>query len=89
MNFCSACGKSVSKKIPLGDNVARFVCDSCEAIHEAGAESLEVRLFPLAEIPWDHIAFPVVRDALKRYVDDSKTGRFQLHLASLSDRPPF
>ncbi|MBH0181893.1 MAG: zinc ribbon domain-containing protein [Nitrospira sp.] len=34
MNFCSACGKSVSKKIPLGDNVARFVCDSCEAIQE-------------------------------------------------------
>jgi ADP-ribose pyrophosphatase YjhB (NUDIX family) len=180
MNFCSACGKSVSKKIPLGDNVARFVCDSCEAIHyhnpkivagcipewghqillcrraiepkiglwtfpagfmeigesteqaamretkeeaqadveitalhavlslpyigqvymvfrgrmltpgyEAGAESLEVRLFSLAEIPWDHMAFPVVREALKRYVDDSKTGRFQLHLASLSDRPPF
>jgi hypothetical protein len=57
--------------------------------YEAGAESLEVRLFSLAEIPWDHMAFPVVREALKRYVDDSKTGRFQLHLASLSDRPPF
>jgi len=30
-----------------------------------------------------------VRDALKRYVDDIKAGRFQLHLASLSDRLPF
>jgi ADP-ribose pyrophosphatase YjhB (NUDIX family) len=180
MNFCSICGKSVSRKIPLGDNVARFVCDSCEAIHyhnpkivagcipewedqillcrraiepktglwtfpagfmeigesieqaairetkeeaqadveitalhavlslphigqvylvfrgrmltpvcEAGTESLEARLFPLVAIPWDDIAFPVVREALRRYVDDVTKGRFQLHLASLSDRPPF
>ena len=177
MNYCSTCGKSVSKKVPLGDNLARFVCDSCEAIHyhnpkivagcipewedqillcrraiepktglwtfpagfmeigesteqaairetkeeaqadveitalhavfslpnigqvylvfrgrmlspgyEAGTESLEVRLFPLTAIPWDHIAFPVVREALRRYVADVTTGRFQLHLASLSDR---
>ncbi|MDH4098856.1 MAG: NUDIX hydrolase [Nitrospira sp.] len=179
MNFCSACGKSVSRKIPLGDNVARFVCDSCQAIHyhnpkivagcipewedqillcrraiepktglwtfpagfmeigesteqaairetkeeaqadveitglhavlslphigqvymvfrgrmltsayEAGAESLEVGLFPLTAIPWSQIAFPVVREALRRYVDDVTAGRFQLHLASLSDRLP-
>lgn len=177
MNFCSACGKPVSRKVPLGDNLARFVCDSCQAIHyhnpkivagcipewekqillcrraieprtglwtfpagfmeigesteqaairetreeaqadveitalhavlslphvgqvymvfrgrmltptyDAGEESLEVRLFPLLEIPWDQMAFPVVREALRRYVDDVATGRFQLHLASLSDR---
>jgi hypothetical protein len=54
--------------------------------YEAGTESLEVRLFPLTAIPWDRIAFPVVREALKRYVADVTTGRFQLHLASLSDR---
>jgi len=52
----------------------------------AGSESLEVRLFPLSAIPWDEIAFPVVADALLRYVDDVKTGRFQLHLASLPDK---
>ncbi len=177
MNFCSDCGKSVSRRIPHGDNVVRFVCDSCQAIHyhnpkivagcipewgdqillcrraieprtglwtfpsgfmeigesteqaairetkeeaqadvaitalhavlslphagqvymvfrgrmltptyDAGEESLEVRLFPLLDIPWDHIAFPVVREALRRYVDDVASGRFQLHLASLPDR---
>jgi ADP-ribose pyrophosphatase YjhB (NUDIX family) len=33
MNYCSACGAPVTKKIPVGDNVPRFVCDICQAIH--------------------------------------------------------
>jgi hypothetical protein len=33
MKFCVECGKPVSKKIPQGDNLPRFVCDSCQAIH--------------------------------------------------------
>ncbi len=56
--------------------------------YEAGLESLEVKLFPLSAIPWDEIAFPVVREALRRYVDDALRGQFQLYLASLSDRLP-
>ena len=56
--------------------------------YEAGTESLEVGLFALSAIPWDHIAFPVVREALRRYVGDVTTGRFQLHLASLPDPLP-
>ncbi len=56
---------------------------------EAGPESLEVRLFPLSAIPWRRMAFPVVSEALKRYVDDVATGQFSLHLASLSDKPAF
>lgn len=55
---------------------------------EAGEESLEVRLFPLPAIPWAQIAFPVVQEALRRYVEDAANGRFQLHLASLHDRLP-
>lgn len=54
----------------------------------AGEESLEVQLFPLSAIPWEQIAFPVVREALRRYVADVSTGRFQVHLASLHDRFP-
>lgn len=53
---------------------------------EAGAESLDVRLCSLSAIPWEQIAFPVVREALRRYVSDVTGGRFQLHLASLPDR---
>jgi ADP-ribose pyrophosphatase YjhB (NUDIX family) len=177
MKFCGECGKSVSQKIPQGDNLPRFVCDSCQAIHyhnpkivagcipewngrillcrraiepksglwtypagfmeigegteeaarretleeagaqvtiarlhsvlslphigqvyltfigrldteqfKAGAESLDVQLFERHEIPWDKIAFPVVKNALRRYVDDVAGGTFRLHVADLSDR---
>lgn len=55
-------------------------------IYKAGAESLEVRLFSLSDIPWDEIAFPVVKEALARYVRDAGRGTFQLHLDSLTDR---
>ncbi|HXV67320.1 MAG TPA: NUDIX hydrolase [Nitrospira sp.] len=53
-----------------------------------GSESLEAKLFPLSAIPWDEMAFPVVCDALRRYVDDAQRGQFPLHLASLQDRFP-
>jgi hypothetical protein len=52
----------------------------------AGDESLEVQLFSLSAIPWDKIAFPVVGEALRRYVDDVTRGEFQVHVASLPDR---
>lgn len=177
MNYCSDCGKPVSKKVPSGDNLPRFVCDSCQAIHYhnpkivagcipewegkvllcrraiepksglwtfpagfmeigegteeaarretleeaqaeveitrlhsvislphigqvymtfvgrmcspqfgAGFESLEVELFDRAKIPWDELAFPVVKDALRRYIDDVLHGEFRLHVADLLDR---
>lgn len=177
MKFCGECGKSVSKKVPQGDNLPRFVCDSCQAIHyhnpkivagcipewkgqillcrraiepksglwtypagfmeigegteeaarretleeacaqvtitrlhsvlslphigqvyltfigqleaeafKAGAESLDVRLFEPQDIPWGEMAFPVVTDALRRYVDDVRGGAFRLHIGDVSDR---
>ncbi|MBI1396355.1 MAG: NUDIX domain-containing protein [Betaproteobacteria bacterium] len=33
MNFCSQCGATVSRRIPDGDNLPRWVCDSCGTIH--------------------------------------------------------
>jgi len=33
MNFCSQCGASVRLRVPEGDHLARYVCDSCGAIH--------------------------------------------------------
>ena len=35
-----------------------------------GAESLEVNLFREAEVPWDEIAFPVVKETLKLFFAD-------------------
>jgi ADP-ribose pyrophosphatase YjhB (NUDIX family) len=33
MNFCSTCGARVVKRVPQGDNLPRFVCDSCNTVH--------------------------------------------------------
>lgn len=41
-----------------------------------GVESLEVELFKESEIPWDELAFPVIRETLKLYFDDRKGNKF-------------
>lgn len=33
MNYCSQCGATVIQRIPPGDNLPRYVCDSCGAVH--------------------------------------------------------
>lgn len=33
MKFCSNCGAPVALKIPVGDNLPRYVCDACNVIH--------------------------------------------------------
>jgi ADP-ribose pyrophosphatase YjhB (NUDIX family) len=33
MNFCSRCGARVVQRIPDGDNLPRWVCESCSTIH--------------------------------------------------------
>ena len=53
-----------------------------------GQESLEVRLFARDEIPWPEIAFPSVRYALERYLDDVAAGREQLHITDIDLRLP-
>lgn len=179
MNYCSVCSAPVSKKVPPGDNLPRFVCETCQAIHyhnpkivagcipewkdqillcrraiepksglwtfpagfmeigesteqaairetweeamarveltglssvlslphigqvylvfrgrmltpdfKAGEESLDVQLFSPGNIPWDEIAFPVVKEALRRYLDAVAAGHQSVHVASMSDRLP-
>ncbi len=41
----------------------------------AGDESLEVGLFSESRIPWEELAFPSVRFALERYVEDAGRDR--------------
>lgn len=42
----------------------------------AGVESLEVKLVTEEEIPWDQLAFVMVRNTLKHYYADRKSGIF-------------
>lgn len=43
---------------------------------EPGTESLETRLFEAHEIPWDELAFPVIRESLALYLEDRQQGDF-------------
>jgi ADP-ribose pyrophosphatase YjhB (NUDIX family) len=45
-----------------------------------GAETLEVALFSEAEIPWNEIAFPVVRSTLEHYFQDRKVETFPVRM---------
>jgi ADP-ribose pyrophosphatase YjhB (NUDIX family) len=51
-----------------------------------GIESLEVKLFDEHDIPWDEIAFRVIHDPLKRYLEERRQGSIRFHLGVI-DRP--
>lgn len=48
-----------------------------------GQESLEVRLFGEAAIPWEDIAFRTIGMTLRHYYEDRKAGRFGFHAGDL------
>lgn len=52
-----------------------------------GIESLEVRLFSEAEIPWKELAFRPVRFSLEHYFAERKLGQFNLHVGDLPPPP--
>jgi ADP-ribose pyrophosphatase YjhB (NUDIX family) len=49
----------------------------------AGEESLETRLFPLSDIPWDELSFPTVRKTLELFLEDHKTQDFPVHVEDI------
>jgi len=51
--------------------------------HAAGAETLETRLFVVAELPWDELAFASVRLALEAFLADRARGAFAVHALSV------
>ncbi|KRT55728.1 ADP-ribose pyrophosphatase YjhB, NUDIX family [endosymbiont of Ridgeia piscesae] len=48
-----------------------------------GSESLEVALFDESEIPWDELAFPVVKETLKLFFADRSTDSLRLRSGSI------
>jgi len=49
----------------------------------AGEESLDVGLFAEDEIPWQEMAFYVVRETLELYYRDKKQGNFKTHYGDI------
>jgi ADP-ribose pyrophosphatase YjhB (NUDIX family) len=52
-----------------------------------GEESLEVQLMTIEAIPWDQLAFPVIRETLHRYVEDTHRTQVQVHFGDISSQP--
>ena len=52
-----------------------------------GAESLEVELFEEQYIPWDELAFPVVKETLKLFFQDRRKNTYPLHRGDIRRVP--
>ena len=48
--------------------------------YSPGIESLEVELFREEEIPWDKLAFAVVKETLERYFKDRSSGTYSIQI---------
>jgi ADP-ribose pyrophosphatase YjhB (NUDIX family) len=48
-----------------------------------GQESLDVRLFREDEVPWDELAFPVIKQSLEFYFEDRKAGHYPVRSREL------
>lgn len=67
--------------IPYIDQVYIFyLAESIEGEFLAGIESLDAGFFKEDEVPWGSLAFPVMRDVLKEFFEDRKTGRYPVRV---------
>ena len=53
-----------------------------------GSESLEVRLFDEADVPWEGLAFRTIARTLRNFFLDRRQGAFALHVSAIERRPP-
>ena len=50
---------------------------------DSGEETSAVELYREDEIPWEQIAFPVIHETLRRYLEDRSNGIIHLHHADI------
>lgn len=48
-----------------------------------GPETIEAQLFAEHEIPWDELAFRTVKETLRHYFDDRRSGSFGVHCGDI------
>ena len=53
----------------------------------AGSETLEVELFTENDVPWDELAFATVRNTLRHYFSDRRSGEFRFHMGTIAPMP--
>ena len=54
---------------------------------DPGPESLEAKLFPEEEIPWDRIAFRTVEQTLRWFFEDRRRGDYRMHTGAIRYEP--
>jgi len=57
-----------------------FRADLVDLNFAAGIESLEVALFSEEEIPWNELAFPVVKSTLEHFFEDLRSNHFPVRM---------
>jgi len=73
--------------VPYISQVYMFYrCDLDDGVFGVGPESLETALYTEAEIPWDEIAFPVVKETLREYFSDVRDGHFPVRVSAIEYR---
>jgi len=60
-----------------------FRAQLCDLTYAPGSESLEVQLFSQNEIPWENLAFPVIRRTLTHYFQDRVIDHFPVHVGKI------
>ena len=74
--------------VPYINQVYMFYrCELDNGEFGVGPESLETRLCREDEVPWEHIAFPVVTDTLRDFFADRPSGQFPIRVEAIEQRP--
>lgn len=70
--------------VPYISQVYMFYrCDIDDGAYGVGPESLESGLYTEAQIPWDEIAFPVVKETLREYFRDVQQGHYPIRVSEI------
>ena len=64
-----------------------FRADLASLDFDPGEESLEVKLFREHEVPWDNIAFAVVRKTLELYFEDRRKQHYPVRMFDVRYSP--
>ncbi len=74
--------------VPYISQVYMFYrCDVDNGEYGVGPESLESALYTEDEIPWDRIAFPVIKETLREYFEDVRAGVYPVRVSAIDHRP--
>ena len=75
---------SVLSVVRVGQVHIYFRARLLDTAFAPGPETIEARLFREDEIPWDELAFRTVRETLKFYFADRRSGRFGVHCGDIA-----